>query len=56
MFFLHSFVLDVPSSFAGTRTTLSNILLVVLCTIWHEKVNGGGFHSKESNKKPQLYL
>ena len=27
-----------------------------LGTIWHEKVNGDGFHSKGISCKPQLYL
>ena len=30
--------------------------MIVLCTIWHEKVNGSGFHAKAKNRKPQLYL
>ena len=54
IFCLYSFILDVW--FAGTSITLSNICLMALCTIWHEKVNGGGFHSKGTHRKPQLHL
>ena len=32
---------------------ISITLLVVLCTIWHEKVNGNCFHMKGINRKPQ---
>ena len=43
-------------SLAGTSITLSNIILLFLCTIWYEKVNGGDFHSKGKYHKPQFYL
>ena len=38
---------------AGTSNASNNTLLVVLCTIWHEKVNGNCFHMKGINRKPQ---
>ena len=53
LFCLYSFVLDVLP--AGTSDTSSNIFLMVLCTIWHKKVNGSGFHAKGKSRKPQFY-
>ena len=41
---LYTFVLDIL--FAVTSNTLSIIFMMVLCTIWHEKVNGSSFHTK----------
>ena len=41
------FVLDVL--LAGTGNTSSNTFLVVLCTIWHEKVNGSSFYAINYN-------
>ena len=43
--YLYIFVLDVI--LAGTSGTLNNICLMILCTIWHEKVNSGSFHTIE---------
>ena len=42
--------------FAGTNNASNNTLLVILCTIWHERVNGSCLHVKGINRKPQLYI
>ena len=41
---------------AGTSNASNSTLLVVLGTIWHEKVSGSCFHTKGINHKPQLYI
>ena len=41
---------------AGTSNASNNTLSVVLCTIWHMKVNSSCFHMKGINRKPQLNI